>query len=319
MIVFNNWLKENEYRRYPLADDCASPLPDSAIVDAFINPIDAADGAVCLVGVDTDSVVFADAAGARYATASRSGASLNLEDQYGRPCGVVVAGPSFDSIGQADFTYGQLPLAGACVFRDDRAGVRGFLMPDGVLISGDVTWIGRNGVVVDSRIDDAGRSVLRFSFYGFVATPECAELPEPVTCIRLLQEGGGSLSLSTSELGVINIGHTAETLDAVCKSGATKSRVPVAKVAPVGEEECGSAAPQGVSPCAPPPPPPPPGPGLPRMLYDCPRDSSTLKGEYHIVSASPVLGVRTIETGGEGLPRAGHGVEIYVKGADANQ
>ncbi len=83
-----------------------------------------------------------------------SGSLINLTDSAGRPGGVLVLdveqapGVASTNSNSATFLPAATQFVATCVIPETADGVTGFLLPDGSTVSGDVWFVGENGVVL---------------------------------------------------------------------------------------------------------------------------------------------------------------------------
>lgn len=175
------WRDEQGDSRYPFADGAAL-LAQSGLVlgnDVFLDAVFYPPGAgarlyltsVEAEGSRTVTLYVGDPASPRLASATLDPldppSSLVFADRYGRPAGLVVSDPtrlaSFQTWPLGSHQFGtSAEIATACVIPTPAAGVRGFVLEDGKLFTGDVWLVGEDGVVV--RQD--GDRTIRFDLVG---------------------------------------------------------------------------------------------------------------------------------------------------------
>lgn len=193
------WREVNEPNRYPFADsaslaDTSGQLLDPTVfLDAHLYPI----GAVERVGLSrvtvdagTITLVLGDASGQELASCQfetlAPPASLVFTDSYGRPAGLLVSEANRMAVFQTWARGDHLFLPGAAEFVASvvtpmpDVGLRGIVLEDGELFSGDIWLVGDAGVVlrdVDGsiRIDIVGDPLFRRRLCGddarFFTTP----------------------------------------------------------------------------------------------------------------------------------------------------
>jgi hypothetical protein len=171
---------ENRDSRYPFADDATLvtssglALDPATFLDASVYPIGgSARAALTAIEVSNRLIRFwvGDGDNPRRASGEfdplRPPETIHLMDPFGRPAGLLLANPillaasQVWSIGTHAFPAGTAEFVASCVIPTPEIGVRGFLTADGDLLTGDVWWVGENGVVVR---DDEG--VVRIDVVG---------------------------------------------------------------------------------------------------------------------------------------------------------
>ena len=176
-IAFNDWRAENEQRNYPFADDATMTngtltLAKSLFIDGRLYPI-GGNEELYLIRVSrsgsTISFVIGTEIGGELATGSfdvtdiPENGEVAFFDTYGRPAGMLLATEeslqAFSGLNSGDYEFiqSQTQFATAVVVPQPDAGLRGFILPDGQIIAGEVWLIGEDGVVV--RNDDGALRV----------------------------------------------------------------------------------------------------------------------------------------------------------------
>lgn len=205
------WRNINRERDYPFSDGVTREpttgiqIKQDAFLDAVFYPINL-EGELFLSGVDrmAGTLEVSDESGVR-GTGSINGDVVTFFDSFGRPVGTVVIGPGFDSLSATTVaTVEATRFAAACVFPQNQVGVRAFLLPDGTIVTGDVTLAGEDGIRVDTSIED-GKTVIRIMAVGVQSTDDCIDLPPPVKCLKIKQAEGSTLTISqaVSAAGVV--------------------------------------------------------------------------------------------------------------------
>lgn len=232
---FTEFGNQNSSRKYPFLDDALMrdtdgiELPVDFVVDAALFPLDIV-GPVYLQTLvpSTRMLVFADVAtGNPVATAEWEPGSAVADvveaGAYARGIGVVVLGDGvadvFRGRGERTFLPGATTLCPAACVPILQAGVRGFLLPDGTLVTGDVVFAGENGVSVSSYADD-GRPTLRFDING-VPPPDAVDcgntaMGPPITGIVVEQVAGAGIVVSGFDEGVLALTYPAKSLTELC-------------------------------------------------------------------------------------------------------
>jgi len=324
------WRDSNDDRKYPFSAgagmqaDTGLELPDDAFLDAVFYPIDLS-GSLYLSKIDkADGLVeIADSAdGSIKGTAAIVPGTELIEfgDEYGRPTGTLVTGPGFDSLSNITLLDARnATFAAACVFPQNQRGVRGFLLPDGTLVTGVVIIRGENGIRADSAMED-GKFVIRLQAAGVGSSSDCIDLPPAVKCLRVSQVDDSNLTIeqSTAAGGILlKLGARVNMCD-ICPDKNVPDEDGVLPLA--SHDPCGEDPPQ-------PPMPWPPDPGFGPLVCE------GHNGRYFLISDSDLLAVEpsaepaAIGTSLEGAtleglqdvidllpPRAAQAINIRVKG-----
>jgi hypothetical protein len=277
------WRNINRERDYPFSAGATRQpttgirIPTDAFLDAVFYPIDL-DGELYLSSVDrmAGSMAVSDASGVR-GTGELAGDVVTFFDDFMRPVGTMVLGPGFDSLSATTVaTLEATRFAAACVFPQNQVGVRALLLPDGTIVTGDVTLAGEDGIRVDTSVED-GKTVIRIMAVGVQSTEDCIELPPPVKCLRIKQVAESTLTISqsvTSEGVVLGLGARLD-IDDVCPSKGVPNEggdLPLSHGDLCDEE----------------PPQPEPDPPAPGFEGECPPSHN---GRYFIIPLTDLLEV----------------------------
>lgn len=166
-IQFPQWRRQNEATKYPFTEAATLTADDGAVLlegtflDAALYPV-GANGPLRL-----SKAVLTHAAATLYvgdaATDELAAGTFDLvgppdvvalADAYGRPAGVLVteslrlAAVQAWGVGTHAFGPAAAPFVAAAQIPTPEVGVRGFLLDDGTLLTGDVWVVGDDGVVV---------------------------------------------------------------------------------------------------------------------------------------------------------------------------
>lgn len=171
-IQYQQWRDENKNRRYPFADTASLRNGDGVAVaeslfdDARVYPVGASVGLFLRRIEVTDTRLdfhIADPVSGELASGGFSfgGAAPNnivLSDVYGRPAGILVSDASKLSAlpalyGEGDFSFeaDQTEFAASVAIPSPQPGVRGILLDDGNIVSGDIYLVGTDGVVLSEE------------------------------------------------------------------------------------------------------------------------------------------------------------------------
>lgn len=173
-IVHPEWRSYFETTKYPFADtasltndeDDQNFIPEGTFLDASLYPVGAGErlylskvvantaGSVTLyIGDSTDDEV---ASGVVDLLDPPS--SVRLTDAYGRPAGILVSEPtrllSFQgwNTGTHTFSMAQTEFVARVCVPTPEVGVRGFELDDGSVLTGDVWFLGDDGVVLTPSV-----------------------------------------------------------------------------------------------------------------------------------------------------------------------
>jgi hypothetical protein len=205
------WRNINGERDYPFSDGVTlAPvegiqIPQDAFLDAVFYPINL-EGELYLSSIDrmVNEMQVSDASGVR-GTGELGTEVVTFFDDYGRPLGTLVLGPGFEELSATMLASVEATrFAAACVFPQNQVGVRAFLLPDGTLVTGDVTFAGEGGIRIDTYVEN-GNLVMRPMAVGVQSTDDCVDLPPPVQCLKVKQLSGSTLTVSQGG-NVISLG-----------------------------------------------------------------------------------------------------------------
>jgi hypothetical protein len=204
-IVFGDWRDDNQRRKFPFADDAlltngALEIPNSLFIDGRLYPIGGTEDLYLSSVVRAGSIIsFAITAtgagelaiGGYDVTAIPENGEIAFYDTYGRPAGMLLstetALEAFSGLntGTYEFISEQARFATVVVVPQPEVGVRGFILPSGETIFGDVWFVGENGVVVRKDTDGS----LRVDLIGdpFAARKLCEDEEIADTDVAALQ------------------------------------------------------------------------------------------------------------------------------------
>jgi hypothetical protein len=166
-ILYPQWRDQLEPTKYPfgskasLRNAAGDTLLPAIFLDAHLYPIGAQDRLfVSHVTISHETVVLwiadsrlVDLASASFPTVNPPDC-LKILDLYGRPAGILVSERArlsiFQSWGVGDhvFNLGQTEFCATCCMPTPEVGVRGLLLADGTILTGNVWVVGDDGVVV---------------------------------------------------------------------------------------------------------------------------------------------------------------------------
>lgn len=203
-VQFHDWRDTNARRKYPFADHVNASngvvdIPDDLFVDGRLYPIGANEQLyLSRITKTSNSLTFAIRATGTDELATAvftlddipSNGELAFTDTYGRPAGVLLSTEtdlqSFSGLDTGEYTFllTQTEFAAAVIVPQPAAGVRGFVLPDGTFVTGNVWLVGEDGVLIRRDTDGA----LRIDVIGdpFASRKLCAdeEANEDVRALR---------------------------------------------------------------------------------------------------------------------------------------
>lgn len=167
LIQHPQWQDSHQGNRYPFADIATLQnnqgmfIPDALFTDAAFYPIGGVEGlylSKIVITHDQATLYLGDSNVSELAystfTLLDPPANALFVDAYGRPAGVAVSEPtrlaSLQSwtVGTHEFTQAQTAFAATCCIPTPQLGVRGILLDDGSVMTGDVYIVGADGVVL---------------------------------------------------------------------------------------------------------------------------------------------------------------------------
>lgn len=164
--LFPPWRQQQEPTSYPFAATASlsngtQSLLEGTFLDAVLYPIGGGarlrlasvtithETVTLFIGDDTDAAL----ASCKFSLTDVPD-TLEFVDSHNRPAGLLISEASrlgiFATWGTGTFTFtaDQTGFAGSCCIPTPEVGVRGFLLDDGTLLTGEVWIIGDDGVVV---------------------------------------------------------------------------------------------------------------------------------------------------------------------------
>jgi hypothetical protein len=168
--VFKEFGDMNASRAYPFIDGCSRGdhndvvLRNNFILDVLIQPRGDGDaGFVYLSKIDfpRGRLVFSFSVSRKVAGIASFSPGDNeaeiIDRTTGLPSGHVMLGGAWESVSGGgavrEFEPGATPLVPSVVFPVSPTGVVGFKLPDGAIMTGDVTLVGADGVNITSFVD----------------------------------------------------------------------------------------------------------------------------------------------------------------------
>ena len=301
IAIYQEWESQNARRNYPFADLATLTdqqgirLPLDFLLDAVLYPADLQG--VCylqnIVGparqlVFGDSVTRKSVGTAQWVPGAVSVVVYDVSG-YSRPIGILQLGPGItylESNQTRTFDPEATPLTPTCFFAVNQQGVQGIILPDGTLMTGDITIEGQDGIVVTT----AGQT-LRVDAVGKAAPDQssCEDLGVPICAIRVIREPGSIFLVSKYDPFTLALTLNGPSLDSICAASTTRQRssvqpsiqipTPVGDLYTAGNDVCQ----------APGPTPPAPDPGV-QVTLDFPI--CTLASRTFLIVAPSSLNYR---------------------------
>lgn len=262
--LYREWRKENESVKYPFSDRATLTsrsgivLLEGTFLDAAIHPVGGRERMYLsrvVITHDSVRVYIGDVSDPQRCWGDfdlvRPSSPVALLDAYGRPAGVLVSEANrlgiFQSwgVGTHDFTVDQTELAASVCFPTPEVGIRGVLLPDGTLLTGDVWLVGEDGVVIRSEETDIpgpcglplGARTIRVDIVGdplfrrrLCEPDELFATPRFVKQIRVIS-AAGTFTCSPDERGNIRMfANNSLTYDTVLRLNTSGEGLVVAMV-----------------------------------------------------------------------------------------
>jgi hypothetical protein len=244
--------------------------PINLVGQLYLQSIDTNTGLLTVADTDDLSVK-----GSAVITSDRN---FVFYDDLGRNVGIMVGGPGFTDIPELlTFSAANTLLSSSAVYPMNQEGVRGFKLPDGSVVTGDVEIEGENGIEVRKEFFD-GQEALVIHAIGVPVTDTCG-LNTPLRCLVVDEITQSNITITRVD-NVIQLGFRTE-LSELCR---TDEFLP---------DENGVLPGTPDDPCEDPvvPPEPPPLPPVVPPL-PCEEDHG---GKYFVVSLSDSLIVEKAE------------------------
>jgi len=258
-ILSTEYENQNSKRNFPFADSATltdaqgNALPVNFIIDAFLYPIDI-EGVpyISQINTATRRIRISDSATSSViatATYSQDGGSATVVDTTGarRDMGILVFGTGVGAVGLGEdvrvFTAEATSFTPTAFVSLNQVGVRGIKLPNGTVLTGDVTIEGRDGVVVSSRVED-GLNILRVDILG--ALPDTVEgcdatLGVPLQKIRAHRIACSAFIISKYDAYTLALTTNGVDLDTLAEGNKARHR-------PDDREPCDEPAPTPVDP-----------------------------------------------------------------------
>lgn len=161
------WQDSHQGNRYPFADTATLQnnegvfIPETLFMDAAFYPIGGQENlylSKVVITHEKATIYLGDSAVPSLASSEftllNPPSDLLFVDAYGRPAGIAVSEPtrlaSLQSwtVGTHEFAANQTSFAATCYIPTPQLGIRGILLDDGSIMTGDVYIVGADGVVL---------------------------------------------------------------------------------------------------------------------------------------------------------------------------
>jgi hypothetical protein len=275
-----------------MSDNDGKLLPSDFLIDAHLYPLDPV-GMIYMSSVDihASTIYFADTVtgtvvGKAVYTDDSDTAAVTETGEFERQIGLLVFGDGLNEMKRGrfirEFTPYATTLTPTAYTPIKQVGVRGIRLPDGKLISGDISFEGRDGVLITSNIVD-GEHILRFDVLGVPPVVEdCGE--HPLICTIIVERAAGSrFVISKYDDYTLALTANGLTLDDICAAAKARRR-------PDDRDPCETPLPPEVDPA--------PGAGAELVYQLCDMHAGT----FQIVTPSSAgalnpISVRPINAG----------------------
>ena len=220
--VYQEWQDTNRDINFPFMENTSLvgendiELPKDAIVDAIFYPIDL-EGFLYLSSIDptTNTMVVSDSTTGQVkgtSTATFGSGVHYFYDQFERHVGTIVTGPGISELATSfTFAVGSAVFSAAVVLPQNQPGVRGVRLPDGTVLTGEITFVGRDGVQLTTNND----STLRVDVVGAPGSPD---LLDPI--VKNIVVYGECVLNVTQNGNVVNISSAVENPQDICTAKA---------------------------------------------------------------------------------------------------
>jgi hypothetical protein len=229
------------------------------LVDAFLYPIDI-EGRPYLSKIDLgeQTLHFADSeTGTEIGVAEFSITDTDTyvyEPEYERKIGVLVFGDGLSSVFKGAtvrvFVPEQTPLAPTAFIPLNQPGVRGFILPDGTVVTGDVVFEGQDGVQVTSENTIDGIPQLRIDILGVPDNPTgCTDICDYIRTLCFEREAGSAIDFSQYGDNVLALYGSCYDLTDICLNQRLRRLPNVDGILPYKDDICTEPPPDPPVPC----------------------------------------------------------------------
>lgn len=232
-VVLSEYKNQNRLRAYPfednatLRDTSGHRMPADFIIDAFIYLMDSPGRPyISSVDVSSGTITIATDKPVAYAQFDLESETAVVYEAgvYGRQVGMLVLGPGKVDILQGsaslEFTPEATAITPSAFITMYQEGVRGVTLDGKNLITGDVVFEGRDGVVCRSYIDNEGRNILRIDVIGDMPPDleDCTDDCEPIREVCFQRAPGSRFMIDEYAPGVLSVTSYGFDLDDICEA-----------------------------------------------------------------------------------------------------
>lgn len=210
-VQYQEWLSTNKERNYPFAENSSLVsnqgvlLPKGAFTDGIFYPIDLV-GRLYLATINATTetmTIIDDATGIVKGTSTDSFVNgiHHFYDEIGRHVGSLTTSQSItDVAGELTFETDATTFEGAVVYPQNQPGVRGIRLPDGTVLTGEVTLVGRDGVMLSTNNDGTIRVDVVGTPGNEVLSPIIKDILVYGDCVLSATKDGNVISLLSGEI-----------------------------------------------------------------------------------------------------------------------
>jgi hypothetical protein len=286
--AYQEWQSSNKDRAHPFSESVTTisvsgiELPNDVFTDGFFYPINLVGNLyIAEINYTANTITIADTEdGSIKGTSSNTFGTGKHEfyDDLGRYVGCLIEGPGAANLG-ADllFDASRGLLASAVVYAQNQQGVRGLKLTDGTILTGEVTLIGTDGIVLSTNNDGTIR-------VDIVGTPGDPDLLEPT--VRNIIVYGNCVLNAVQDVNVAEITSIYDRPSDICTAKANI-------INPDGTFPI-----EDVDACATTPPPPVWEPCPPELDPGSPEPPCDHGGYFFFNALSPIVDIKALEYSG---------------------
>lgn len=283
--VYQEWQTSNKDRAHPFSESVTTistngtELPNDVFTDGFFYPINLVGNLyISEINYTANTITIADSEdGAIKGSSANTFGSGKHEfyDELGRYIGCLIEGPGAANLGiDLSFDADRGRLAAAVVYAQNQQGVRGLKLEDGTVLTGEVTLIGTDGVVLSTNNDGTIR-------VDIVGTPGNPDLLAPI--VKNLVVYGNCVLNATQAVNVAEITSIYDSPRDICTAKANI-------ITPDGQFPI-----EDYDVCAPTTPPPPWLPCPPELDPGSPEPPCDHGGYFFFNALSPIVDIKALE------------------------
>jgi hypothetical protein len=293
--VYQEWQSSNKDRAHPFSESVTTvstvgiELPNDVFTDGFFYPINLVGNLyISEINYTAGTITIADTADGSIkgtSTDSFGSGKHNFYDDIGRYVGCLIEGPGAANLGiDLNLTASTGLLAAAVVYAQNQQGVRGLKLEDGTVLTGEITLIGTDGVVLSTNNDGTIR-------VDIVGTPGNPDLLDPL--IKNIVVYGNCVLNATQDGNVADITSIYDRPRDICTAKA--NIITPDGAFPIEDYDV----------CAPTTPPPPWLPCPPELDPGSPEPPCDHGGYFFFNALSPIIDIRALEYPGPSVSIVG--------------